>query len=316
MARFVLRRLGFLILTLLLSSILIFIATQLVPGDMASILLGREASEAAKQNLREELGLNQPLPMQYLNWLSGFVTGNWGTAITLAGKPKIQPLILDKLGNSLRLALITLILAIPLSIILGVIAGIREGSVVDNIVSISSLSVVALPEFVTGLILIQVLAHGFDLLPATSTFATNKPFLESIPELILPALTATLVLLAYISRLVRAGVIEELKKPYTRTAKLKGLPQRKILFKHVLRNALLPAVTVIAISFGWLMGGIIVIENVFNYRGLGLLLTDAIDNQDLPLLQSISMIIVFIVVIANLIADLLYAALNPRIRLK
>jgi peptide/nickel transport system permease protein len=283
---------------------------------MASILLGRDASDLAKENLRLELGLDQPLPVQYVKWLSGFVSGNWGNSFTLAGKPEIQPLILKKLGNSLRLALITLILAIPLSILLGVLAGVREGSLLDNTVSISSLSVVALPEFVTGLILIQILAHWLGWLPATSTFAANKPFFESIPELILPALTATLVLLAYISRLVRAGVIEELKKPYTRTAKLKGLSKSKILFKHVLRNALLPAVTVIAISFGWLMGGIIVIENVFNYRGLGLLLTDAIDNQDLPLLQSISMIIVFIVVVANLIADLLYAALNPRIRLK
>lgn len=316
MIQFIFRRLGFLILTLLLSSILIFVATQLVPGDMASILLGRDASDLAKENLRLELGLDQPLPVQYVKWLSGFVSGNWGNSFTLAGKPEIQPLILKKLGNSLRLALITLILAIPLSILLGVLAGVREGSLLDNTVSISSLSVVALPEFVTGLILIQILAHWLGWLPATSTFAANKPFFESIPELILPALTATLVLLAYISRLVRAGVIEELKKPYTRTAKLKGLSKSKILFKHVLRNALLPAVTVIAISFGWLMGGIIVIENVFNYRGLGLLLTDAIDNQDLPLLQSISMIIVFIVVVANLIADLLYAALNPRIRLK
>jgi len=150
----------------------------------------------------------------------------------------------------------------------------------------------------------------------TATFAGNKPLIEALPELILPALTASLVMLAYIARLVRAGVIEELKKNYTRTAKLKGLSQRKVLFKHVLRNALLPTITVIAISFGWLMGGLIVIENVFNYRGLGLLLTKAIDDQDLPLLQAITMVIVFLVVIANLIADLLYAFLNPRIRLK
>jgi len=316
MIRYILRRLLFLIMTLLITSILIFTATQLLPGDMASILLGRDATEATRTALQKELGLDKPVHVQYIHWLSGFVTGDWGIAYATVGKPQIRDLVTEKLLNSLRLALLTLLMAIPVSILLGVIAGTRENSLTDSVISIGSLSVVALPEFVTGLVLIQFLAHGLGLFPATATFAANKPLIEALPELILPALTASLVMLAYIARLVRAGVIEELKKNYTRTAKLKGLSQRKVLFKHVLRNALLPTITVIAISFGWLMGGLIVIENVFNYRGLGLLLTKAIDDQDLPLLQAITMVIVFLVVIANLIADLLYAFLNPRIRLK
>ena len=316
MTRYVLRRLLFLFFTLLITSIFIFSATQLLPGDLPSILLGRDASEAAKETLRSELGLDQPLPVQYLTWLVGFATGDWGTAHGTFGQPDIKPLVLDRLGHSLQLAMLALLLAVPISIFLCVIAGIRENKATDFMISIGTLSIVALPEFVTGLILIQILAHGLDLLPATSTFATTKPFIEALPELILPALTAMFVLLAYIARLVRAGVIEELKKPYAQTAKLKGLPNRTVLVKHILRNALLPAITVIAISFGWLMGGIIVIENVFNYRGLGLLLTDAIKTQDLILLQSITMIIVVLVVVANLVADLLYALLNPKIRLK
>ena len=316
MTRYILRRLLFMLMTLLVTSIFIFGATQLLPGDMASIILGRDASEIAQKELRSELGFDQPSPIQYLNWLGGFVTGDWGIAYSTFGQPAILPLVFERLGHSLKLALMALILAIPLAILLGVLAGIRENRTADVLISIGTLSVVALPEFVTGLILIQVVAHWLDILPATSTFATTKPFFEAIPELILPSLTATFVLLAYIARLVRAGVIEELKKPYARTAQLKGLPRRRILTKHILRNALLPAITVIAISFGWLMGGIIVIENVFNYRGLGLLLTDAIKSQDLLLLQSITMLIVSLVVLANLIADLLYAALNPRIRLR
>ncbi len=316
MGRYILRRLGFLVLTLLLTSMLIFAVTQLLPGDMASILLGREASEAAKAELRRELGLDAPLPVQYARWLADFVRGDWGVAHTFIGKPAIRDLVLGKLANSLRLALLTLLIAVPLSMLLGVMAGLKENSLTDTAISVGSLSVVALPEFVTGLLLIQLLAHGLGWLPATATFASEKPFFEALPELILPALTATFVLLAYIARLVRAGVIEELKNPYTRTARLKGLPERRVLVKHVLRNALLPTVTVLAISFNWLVGGIIVIENVFNYRGLGLLLSDAIDNRDLLLLQAITMVIVLGVVVANLVADLLYAYLNPRIRLK
>lgn len=314
MARYLARRLSLVLLTLWLSSLLIFVVTHLLPGDMASVLLGREASEAAKEQLRHELGLDRPWPVQYARWLGDFVRGDWGVAYTFIGRPPIRPLVLGKLRNSLRLAALTLLIAVPLALLLGVSAALREGGLTDTVISVSSLSVVALPEFVTGLLLIQG-AHALGWPPATATFAAEKPFWQALPELILPALTATFVLLAYILRLVRAGVIEELKKPYTRTARLKGLPEHTVLFKHVLRNALLPTITVIAISFGWLIGGIIVIENVFNYRGLGLLLSDAIDNRDFLLLQAISFVIVLGVVTANFLADLLYAALNPRIRL-
>jgi len=172
-----------------------------------------------------------------------------------------------------------------------------------------------LPEFVTGLVLIQVLSFTFHLFPANSSIETGISFWDALPMLVLPALTATLVLLAYIARLTRAGVVEELKRPYVRTATLKGLPRSTVVVKHVLRNALLPTITVIAISFGWLISGLIVIENVFNYPGLGRLLIFAIDRRDLPLLQAITLIAVLGFSLSNLAADLLYAFLNPRIRL-
>jgi peptide/nickel transport system permease protein len=213
------------------------------------------------------------------------------------------------------LASLTLILGVPLSIFLGVIAGLNENKLVDSGISIGSLSVVGLPEFVTGIILIEIFARRLGWFPANSSIALDATFREALPMLILPAMTATLVLLAYIARLTRAGVVEELKKPYVRTATLKGIPQAAVTFKHVLRNALLPTVTVIAISFGWLIGGLIVIENVFNYPGLGRLLVFAIDRRDLPLLQAVTMVIVVVFALANLSADLIYAYLDPRIRL-
>ena len=314
MTRFLLRRLGFLALTVLLTSVLIFVVTQFLPGDVARIILGREASDAALDALRRELGLHRPLPLQYLSWLGGFLTGDWGQSY--ATEQAIRPLVLGRLGNSLQLAGLTLAIAVPAAIFLGVVAALREGGWLDNAISIASLSVVGLPEFVTGLILIQVFAFGLGWLPANSSIAPDTGFIEAMPQLILPALTATLVLLAYIARLTRASMIEELKRPYVRTAALKGIGRGRVIFGHVLGNALLPTITVIAISFGWLISGLIVVENVFNYPGLGRLLTFAIDRRDLPLLQAITLVAVLAFALANLVADVLYALLNPRIKLE
>ena len=313
MLRFLLRRLGFLALTVLLTSIVIFVVTQFLPGDVARIILGREASDAALAALRRELGLDRPLPLQYLSWLGGFLTGDWGQSY--ATEQPIRPLVLGRLGNSLQLAGLTLAIAVPLAIFLGVVAALREGSWTDNAIGVASLAVVGLPEFVTGLVLIQVFAFGLGWLPANSSVAPDAGFVEALPQLILPALTATLVLLAYIARLTRASMVEELKRPYVRTAALKGIGRNRVIFGHVLGNALLPTITVIAISFGWLISGLIVVENVFNYPGLGRLLTFAIDRRDLPLLQAITLVAVLAFALANLAADVLYAALNPRIEL-
>lgn len=323
MLRYLLRRFGFLLLTLLVTSLIIFAVTQFLPGDVCRIILGREAGEASLANCRERLGLNEPAPVQYLSWLGNFAQGDWGESFST--RSEIRPLVLERLRNSLRLALVTMAFAVPLAILLGVIAGLNADKPVDNVISVASLSVVGLPEFVTGLVLIQIFAFtlndflekNFGIRPfeANSSVEPNASFAEALPLLVLPALTATLVLLAYIARLTRAGVVEELKQSYVRTATLKGLQRRTVIFKHVLRNALLPTITVIAISFGWLISGLIVIENVFNYPGLGRLLVFAIDRRDLPMLQAVTMITVLGFALANLVADLLYAWLNPRIRL-
>lgn len=314
MTRFIIRRLFLLVVTLLITSLLIFLLTQLLPGDIARLILGRDASAEAVARLRADLGLDEPITVQYLDWLTGFIMGDWGNSFA-SGSPAIRPWVLERLGNSLYLAGLTLLIAIPISIALGVVAALRENTWIDNVISLFSLSVVGLPEFVTGLVLINVFALGLGWFPASALVASDDTFGERLYQLILPSLTASFVLLAYIARLTRAGVIEELKKPYVRTATLKGLPYRTIIFKHVLRNALLPTITVIAISVGWLIGGLVVIENVFSYPGLGRLMVTAVERKDIPLMQAIVMVIVFFFALANLLADLLYALLNPRVRL-
>ncbi len=316
MVRYLARRALLLSVTLLITSAIIFALTQLLPGDVARLILGREASETALANFRQEFGLDQPALQQYANWLMGFLAGDWGRSFT-GTKAPVRPLVVDRLGNSMRLAVMTLAISVPLSVGLGIIAALRENTWIDTAISLLSLAVVGLPEFVTGLVLINGLALGVRALglPATST-VPDGTLADWVRQLILPALTATLVLVGYISRLTRAGVLEELRKPYVRTAVLKGLPRRTIILKHVLRNALLPTITVIALSFGWLIGGLVVIENVYNYPGMGALLVEAVKQRNLFVLQAIVMVTVAFFALANLAADLLYALLNPRIRLE
>jgi peptide/nickel transport system permease protein len=316
MFRYTLRRSLLLIVTLLITSVVVFGLTQLLPGDVARLILGREASDQQLMQFREQYGLNYPVPQQYVNWLTGFVKGDWGRSFTGGGQP-VRPLVETRLGNSMRLALMTLLISVPLSLLLGVVAALWENTWLDSLISLFTLSVVGLPEFVTALVLINGVALGIRGLglPATSV-VPNNTVADWIRQLLLPSLTAAFVLLGYISRLTRAGVIDELKKPYVRTAILKGLPRRVVILKHVLRNALLPTITVIAISFGWLIGGLVVIENVYNYPGLGSLLVEAVKQKNLFLLQAIVMLTIFFFALANLLADILYAVFNPRIRLE
>lgn len=315
MTRYIIRRLMLLVLTMLITSMIIFGLTQLLPGDIARINLGRDAGEAALERERERLGLNAPLPEQYATWLGGFVSGDWGVSFN-RGNPPVRPLVMDRLSNTLKLAGLTLLISIPLSILLGVIAALYEDSWIDSLISLISLSVVGLPEFVTGIVLINIFAFELKLFPSISLVRDGMNLGDWLEILILPSITATFVLLGYVSRMARAGVIDELKKPYVRTATLKGIPQRQIIFKHVLRNALLPTITVIAISMGWLIGGLVVIEEVFNYPGLGRELIAGVKAKNIPMIQAIVMLIIFTFAISNLLADILYAILNPRIRLE
>ncbi|GAB4242742.1 MAG: ABC transporter permease [Thermoleophilia bacterium] len=309
---FVVRRLGFVVLTLILASLLIFVATQILPGDVATMVLGRFAGEEALENFRETHGLNRNLVVQYADWLFSFASGDWGQS--LSTNVPVRGLVLERLGNSAMLALVAFAFYVPLGIVLGVIAAMRRNSWLDQVISIGSLAFIGLPEFVTGLLLITVFALQFDWLPSSSAISPDAGFIESFPKLVLPAITISLVSLAYIIRMTRSSTAEVLSMDYVRTAYLKGLSRGTVLRRHVLRNALLPTVTVVAIGIGWLVGGLIVTESLFSYPGIGRLLLFGIQRRDLPLIQATTMLIVVIFSLANLVADIIYAYLNPRIR--
>lgn len=312
MTAYLLRRVGFILLTLLLASIIIFAATQLLPGDVAQVMLGQFATEQAVANLRAELGLNRPVYIQYLDWLTSFVRGDWGES--MVSRQPVQPMIISRLRNSAMLGSVALLFYVPLGILLGVIAALKREKVVDQAISGITMAFVGLPEFVTGLILIAVFALSLKWLPANSSIQPDASFREALPALILPAIAVSLTSLGYVARMTRASTIDVLQADYVRAAELKGLPTGQVLIRHVLRNALLPTVTVIAIGIGYLIGGLIVVEQLFGYPGLGRLLVYGIQRRDLVLIQACSMVVVAIFCLSNLAADLLYGVLNPRIR--
>ncbi len=315
MLHFLRRRFLFFFFTYLISSLTIFFLLRVLPGDPARVIAGgREATEEQVAEIREKLGLNAALPEQYLTWLGDFIGGDWGETIAFRGADN-RDLILERTRNSARLAAVALLLSLPVSLALGIIAGLSENKLPDVIISLLTLSVVSLPEFVTGLFLINIVALRWGWFRASSAVPATASFGEMLPALWLPAFAATLTMLAYISRLTRAGVIEELKRDYVRTAALKGIAWRTVVWRHVLRNALLPTITVIAISISWLVSGMVVIEFVFGFPGLGSLLIAAIERRDLLLVQAIVMVTVTIILFSNLFADLAYALLNPRVEL-
>ena len=312
MKRFILRRLSFMLITLLASSILIFIATQILPGDVARMVLGRFATEEALANLREQLGLNRPLIEQYFSWLVNFIQGDWG--MSLSSSTPVMELVFGRLRNSAMLAGVAFVMYVPAGILLGLIAALRKNRFVDHLISVVSLAFIGLPEFVTGVILIAIFAIKLRWFPASSAIDPEASFMEALPRLILPAVTVCMVSLAYITRMTRSSTLGVLSMDFVRTAYLKGLKPYQVLFGHVLRNALLPTVTVVAIGIGWLIGGLIVTESLFSFPGLGRLLLFAIQRQDLPLIQATTLLLVCIFSVSNLVADILYAWLNPRIR--
>jgi peptide/nickel transport system permease protein len=309
---YLLRRLGLILLTMLLASIVIFAATQILPGDVAQVALGQFATEQAVENLREELGLNRPSYVQYADWLAKFVRGDWGDSLT--SRQPVRPMVLSRLRNSAMLAALALALYVPLGIALGVLAALNREKLVDQAISAVTMAFVGLPEFVTALLLIALFAFALAVLPANSSISPDSSFREALPSLILPAITVSLTSLGYVARMTRASTIDVLRTDYVRAADLKGLPRHEVLFRHVLRNALLPTVTIIAMGIGYLIGGLIVTEQVFGYPGLGRLLVYAIQRRDLILIQACSMVVVLVFSLSNLAADLLYSFLNPRIR--
>lgn len=304
MGRYLLKRIGFSLTALFLVSLIVFVLLRVLPGDMTKVILGQFATPEAMARLRQELGLDRSLVVQYFSWLSGFLTGNWGYSIVMS--EDVLQLVRGRLQASLILGCFAFVLYVPTGILLGTIAAMRRNTWVDHTISIGSLTFIGLPEFVTGLTLILIFALNLQWFPAQSPNVT-------LQMLILPAITVCLTMIAYVARMTKSGTEEVLQADYVRTARLKGLSPWTVNRRYVLRNSLLPTVTVIATAMGWLVGGLVVTETVFNYPGLGSLLVYAIQRRDMPLVMDIVMLIAIIVAISNFIADLVYAWLNPRI---
>jgi peptide/nickel transport system permease protein len=312
LGRILLKRLLLSLVTLWLLSVIVFAGGQLLPGDVARAMLGPLADPRAVAAFERQFGLDRPLLVQYWDWISGFVAGDMGRSY--AFRTPVAPFILTALGYSLKLGAVAFVLVVPLSIAGGVWAALHAGRAIDRIDSLVGLAATVLPEFVTGIVLIVVFGIWLRLLPITAQWPAGAGPLTQIHYLILPSLPLVLALFGYLARMARAGVIEALAADYTRTAVLKGLPRRTVLWRHVLRNALLPTITVIATQLGTLIGGLVVIEVLFRYPGIGSLIFTAARQKDFPMLEAGVLTVGVIYAVAARAADVLAALLNPRIR--
>ena len=312
MLRFLVVRLSLIVLTLLVVSMAIFTVTEVLPGDVAWHILGQGATPENLEVVREKLDLNRPAHIRYLSWIGNALQGDLGDSY-VQNRPVVD-VVKSRLFNSAILAVFAFLVAIPTAVVTGVWAGVRRDSVGDQIVSTASLVGISLPEFVTGVLLMVIFASTLHWLPSSSVVLPGTNPLTRPAILVLPTLTLTGVLFAYIMRMTRANVIEEMQANYVRTAVLKGLPMRRIIFRHVIPNAMLPTISVIAVNVGWMFGGLIIVENVFAYPGLGRLLLVSIQSRDVPLLQAVALLIAVTYSLSNLLADLSYGILNPRIR--
>ena len=313
MLRFFTVRISLIVVTLVVISLAIFGITEALPGDAAVQILRQGATEQNLKNIREELGLDRRAYVRYLDWIRNAVQGDLGDSY-IQRRP-ITDVMGRRLGNSIILAGFALLVSVPLAVIAGTWAGVRPDSPGDRIVSVVSVVGISLPEFVTGVLLIIVFSLWIPLFPTTSGVPTGTSPLTRPQILVLPMLTLTAVMFAYVMRMTRANVIEVMQSYYVRTAILKGLPMRRVILRHVLPNSMLPTISIIAMNLGWMLGGLIIVENVFAFPGLGQLLLTSIQTRDVPLLQAVALLIAATYTIANLLADLSYAALDPRIRL-
>jgi peptide/nickel transport system permease protein len=312
MLRLIGRRLLLMIPTLILASILIFALAEVLPGDVGRSILGQYASQADVAALNHKLGADQPIVQRYATWAGHFVTGNW--ADSPVQKVPVRPLVMQALGKSLILAGFALVLIVPLSIVLGVFSGLRRDSWLDRTITVSTLSMTVIPEFVSGVVLLYVFAVWLKWLPVTALPPDNAPFYERLYYLILPAIPLMFLELGYIARMARVGTVQVLAMPYIRTAVLKGVPRSRVIFGHVLRNAMVPTVTVIGSQVGWLIGGLVVVEQLFGYPGIGNLMVISALNHDVPVLEASVLMVAIVYMFANLVADIVVALLNPRIR--
>ncbi|MHB1133374.1 MAG: nickel ABC transporter permease [Chloroflexota bacterium] len=312
MREYILQRLLQLVPVFFFLSIIIFVIVRLIPGDAAAIRLGMEATPEGIAKVRQEMGLDQPIFVQYALWLGGVVQGDFGTS-WLSKQPVLQ-LIMLKLPISLLLAVTALVIALLIAIPAGIVSGVKQNSLTDNIATTLSLIGVAMPQFWLGLMLMLVVAVQLRWLPPSGYVDFSENPTEAIRRLILPATTLGVTLAAPLARFMRSGMLDVMNADYIRTARAKGLTERMVVLGHAVRNALLTVITVLGMQFGALLGGTIVIEQVFSWPGIGLMAFNAINQRDYGIIQGVVLFVALGFVLINLIIDLLYVYLDPRIR--
>lgn len=312
MIAFLAKRAGLSLVTLWLLSVLAFAGAQVLPGNIGRAMLGPFADERAVELLNHEMGTDRPVLVQYGDWISRFAVGDMGKSY--AYRAPVAPFLVTALINSAKLALVAFLLVVPLGILGGIVAALNVGRPIDRALTVLGLSATIVPEFVSGIILILIFGVWLQWLPISATWPADAGLATQVYHLLLPSIPLVLILFGYIARMTRAGMIEALDSDYTRTAILKGLPRRTVIWRHVLRNALLPTISVIATQTAYLIGGLVIIETLFHYQGIGGLIFTAASKKDFPMLQAGVLTVGAIFTLASLGADLLYALLNPRIR--
>jgi peptide/nickel transport system permease protein len=341
MARIILRRLAFMLFTMLVVSITIFIISEIVPVDVARNVLGQFATEETIAAYRERRGYNCPVVTRYIIWLAGdswipAARGVVGQAALPSGctpeglvrggllfgdmgistqtDAPVAPYLMRRLNNSLALAGIAFAATMPISLLFGVIAGLKEGSFLDRFISLISLVTTSTPSFALGVVLVVIFSLWLRALPGISALLTESSAFENPAKLVMPVLVLFFAEAGYVARMTRASMVDVMRQPYVRTAILKGMPRHIVIFKHALRNALLAPVTVIMLHISWLIGGVVVVEMMFGFPGLGSALLEASLNKDLNVIEAGALLMTFVATATQLIADIIYVYLNPRIR--
>lgn len=313
MTVFLLRRILLGLVILLLVSVVVFAATQSLPGNAARAVLGRDATPARVAALTKQLHLNESAPAQYWHWLSGIVQGHFGTSA--ASEAPVSKLIGARLANSALLVLVSALVALPLSIGLGVWMAVRRDKLADHVLSTTTLALAALPEFVIGIALALLFATTvFRIFPGVSIIPPGEHAWDVPKVVVLPTATLVLAVTPYISRIMRGSMVEVLHSEYVTMARLKGLSNRTVIWRHAVPNAIVPAIQVSALQLAYLAGGVVLVEYVFTYPGIGSQLVDSVNNRDIPTVQALVIIIAAVYVVVNLIADLLTIVVTPRLR--
>lgn len=292
----------------------VFGITTLLPGSAANIVLGTEATEQSIQQVNRELGLDRPLPVQYVDFVGGVMTGDFGESL-ISGQP-VMEMVWPRLLRTLQLAAVAMLISVVVAIPLGILAAAERDTIVDHVVTSGSYVGLSIPSFVSAtLLLLFLTTPPLELFPKGGFVPISEGVIPWLHHLLLPAIAMNTIILAYVLRQTRSSMVETLESDYIRTARLKGVAERNVLFKHGLRNGLLPTVTVLALNFGWMMGSVVIIEQIFAFPGIGELVVQAIDNRDLPVIQAGILVPTIAFIFANFAADVTYTMLDPRISL-